>query len=156
MGWNVQRNTTAAGRVRVVSLVYRSRHQRTSSNERYSGPHPLNRIKWQCICRFFCKCMAMKKILFCSLLSLMIAGFASAQSTSRNRNSGKTVSSSPYKPVKTDGKKSASATAIPKDNRKEYVKDGQLATSTGHQATPVNSDEYQSPRDSANKKKKKQ
>ena len=100
--------------------------------------------------------MAMKKIILCSVISLMMAGFTSAQTTSRSRNSGKTVSSSPYKPLKTDGKKSASATAIPKDNRKEYVKDGQLATATGHQATPVNSDEYQSPRDSANKKRKKQ
>jgi hypothetical protein len=98
----------------------------------------------------------MKKIILCSVVSLMIAGFASAQTTSRSRNSSKTVSSSPYKPVKTNGKKSASATTIPKDNRKEYVKDGQLATATGHQATPVNSDEYQSSRDSANKKRTKQ
>jgi hypothetical protein len=41
-------------------------------------------------------------------------------------------------------------------NRKEYVKDGQLATPTGHEATPINSDQYQSPRDSSDKKRKKQ
>jgi hypothetical protein len=99
--------------------------------------------------------MAMKKIILCSAISLTIAVFASAQSTSNGRNPGKNVSSS-HKPVKTAGKKSASATTVPNDNRKEYVKDGQLATATGHQATPTNSDEYQSSRDSSGKKKKKQ
>lgn len=45
-----------------------------------------------------------------------------------------------------------SSTQVIPDNRKEYMIDGQLATYTGHQATPVNSDEFQSLRKEDNKK----
>jgi hypothetical protein len=42
------------------------------------------------------------------------------------------------------------------DNRKEYMQDGQLATYTGHQAAPINSDEFQSPRKDRQAKKEEQ
>lgn len=101
--------------------------------------------------------MAMKKIIFSTLFFLSITGFASAQTTSTNRSSStKHVSTSSHKAKKSIAKKSATTTTVQPDNRKEYMKDGQLATPTGHQATPVNSDQYQSPRDSANKRRKKQ
>jgi hypothetical protein len=103
------------------------------------------------------KCMAMKKIIISTLFFLGIAGFASAQTTSTNRNSvTKHISTSSHKAKKPVSKNTAATITVQPDNRKEYVKDGQLATPTGHQATPVNSDQYQSPKDSSNKKKKKQ
>ncbi|MGZ3924640.1 MAG: hypothetical protein ACXVBJ_12785 [Flavisolibacter sp.] len=91
----------------------------------------------------------MKKIIVCSALCLSIAVFASAQTTSTNkRSSGRKVSTSSHTAKRTTSKITATATTTLPDNRKEYMKDGQLATPTGHQATPINSDEYQSPRDS--------
>ena len=98
----------------------------------------------------------MKKMVILSMFLLNIAGLASAQTSSTGKNSNtKHVSTPSHKAKKTATKKS-SATKVETDNRKEYVKDGQLATPTGHEATPINSDQYQSARDSSNKKKKKQ
>lgn len=104
------------------------------------------------------KCIAMKKVIISTLFFLSIAGFASAQSS--NKNSEKQVSTSSHKAKKTIHKKPTHSkistnTAQP-DNRKEVMKDGQLATPTGHEATPVNSDQFQSIKDSASKKGKKQ
>lgn len=100
----------------------------------------------------------MKKIIISAVLFLSIAGFASAQSS--NKNSGKQVSTSSHKAKKAvrkkpDVSKTSTKAAIP-DNRKEFMKNGQLATPTGHDATPVNSDQFQGIKDSANKKGKKQ
>ena len=98
----------------------------------------------------------MKKIIS-TLLFISMVGFASAQTLSTKRSSNNThVSTSSHKAKKSVAKKTAASTANQPDNRKEYMKDGQLATSTGHQATPVNSDQYQSLRDSSSKKRKKQ
>lgn len=100
----------------------------------------------------------MKKMIISTLFFLSIAGFASAQSSSKN--SEKQVSIFSHKAKKAVHKKVAASktstkTAQP-DNRKEFMKDGQLATPTGHEATPVNSDQFQSRKDSASKKRKKQ
>ena len=100
----------------------------------------------------------MKKIIISTVLFLSIAGFASAQSG--DKNPGKQFSTTSHKAKKALNKKLAASktstkTAVP-DNRKEVMKDGQLATPTGHEATPVNSDQFQSKKDSANKKGKKQ
>jgi hypothetical protein len=100
----------------------------------------------------------MKKMIISTVFFLSIAGFALAQSG--DRNPGKQVSTSSHKAKKAGHKKVAASktptkTAVP-DNRKEFMKDGQLATPTGHEATPVNSDQFQSKKDSANKKGKKQ
>jgi hypothetical protein len=110
------------------------------------------------------KCIVMKKMILCSVLCLSLAVYASAQTTSRSRNSsGRQVSTSSHTAKRTTYKKEGGETSIatipmriPVDNRKEYMQDGQLATATGHQATPINSDEYQSPRDSSLRKRKKQ
>jgi len=105
----------------------------------------------------FFKMHVMKKISLLLMFVLTIAGFASAQTSSTGKNSEtKHVSSSTHKAKKPANKKSTTTTKVETDNRKEYVKDGQLATPTGHEATPINSDEYQAARDSSNKKKKKQ
>jgi len=99
----------------------------------------------------------MKRITVLTLFLVSIAGLASAQTSTSNKSSNtKHVASTYHHSKKTPGKKSTAAKTIETDNRKEYVKDGQLATHTGHDATPVNSDQYQSPRDSSNKKRKKQ
>src|SRR5690349_15900035 len=101
--------------------------------------------------------MAMKKMLLSTLVFATITTFASAQTRSTSRSANKKhVTTAAYNGKKTATKNSASTTTKQPDNRKEYVKDGQLATPTGHQATPINSDQYQSPRDSSSKKKKKQ
>jgi uncharacterized protein YxeA len=95
----------------------------------------------------------MKKIIFSILILLLIAGAASAQ-TSKHKNSRITtyVSTTSHKAKKPAVQKTtsvttvnASAAAIP-DNRTEYMQNGQLATYTGHQATPINADEFQSER----------
>ena len=99
----------------------------------------------------------MKKIIFSAIIFLGITSFASAQTTSNSRNSStKHVSTSSHKAKKSSAKKRSSTKTVELDNRKEYMKDGQLATPTGHDATPVNGEQYQSVRDSSNKKKKKQ
>jgi hypothetical protein len=99
----------------------------------------------------------MKKITVLTLFLLSIAGFASAQTSTSNKSSNtKHVASTSHHSKKSPNKKSTAAKTIDTDNRKEYVKDGQLATPTGHEATPINSDQYQSPRDSSDKKRKKQ
>lgn len=86
---------------------------------------------------------------------LSLTGLASAQSMSTGKSSNTKHVSSSHKAKKPAGKKSGTS-KVETDNRKEYVKDGQLATPTGHDATPTNSDQYQAAKDSANKKKKKQ
>jgi hypothetical protein len=95
----------------------------------------------------------MKKILF-FLLSLGIAGFASAQSSVKNTNATK-VSKHSSKPKKAASKKSTAQT-VELDNRKEYTQNGQKATPTGHDASPSNGEQFQSVKDSAAKKRKKQ
>jgi len=98
----------------------------------------------------------MKKIIVLSIFILNLSVLASAQSKSTSKSPNtKHVSSTSHKAKKPLSKNSGT-TKIETDNRKEYVKDGQLATPTGHEATPTNSDQYQAARDSANKKKKKQ
>lgn len=103
----------------------------------------------------------MKKMIVCSVLCLSIGVFASAQTTSNGKNSsGRQVSTSSHTAKSSTRKKPGTVMTTTRatlpDNRKEYMKDGQLATPTGHQATPINSDEYQSARDSSRKKRKKQ
>jgi len=73
----------------------------------------------------------MKKIFLSSAFILGIAGFASAQTSGRSKNTH-AVSN-----TKTATTQSASST-IPIDNRTEYVVNGQKATATGHEATAVN------------------
>lgn len=112
------------------------------------------------------KCIVMKKIIFSTLFFLCMAGLASAQSDSRNTNTksvsqttkrsarhrSRTVSTSEKaNATETVSARTNSKTVIP-DNRTEYMQDGQLATYTGHQAAPSNSDEFQSKK---GKKKKK-
>lgn len=111
----------------------------------------------------------MKKCLFSALFFICMAGLASAQSTSGNTNARSVSNTSHTKhatkvasktkksvatknSVKTTTAPNSTATAPIPNNRVEYMQNGQLATVTGHQATPVNSDEYQSGR---GKKKKK-
>jgi hypothetical protein len=90
----------------------------------------------------------MKKIVLSAILFLGVAGFASAQQSSTNSAGNKNAVSTTTKNKKQVKNASESQTqtvrdTIP-DNRKEYMQNGQLATYTGHQATPVNSDEFQS------------
>ena len=103
----------------------------------------------------------MKKIVFSTIVFLSIAGFTSAQS-SGNRNTNTTSVSN----TSAKGKKVSSQKANSKarkitdpqvlDNRKEYMKDGQKATITGHDAAPTNGEQFQSLKDSADNKRKKQ
>ena len=100
----------------------------------------------------------MKKMILPTICFLAITVTASAQ-TRNSRRRGSTTSSTittsevnkstqtattarPENENTTEVRQS-STTVIP-DNRKEYMIDGQLATYTGHEATPVNSDEFQS------------
>ncbi len=107
----------------------------------------------------FCKCIVMKKLIFSTLFFLFIAGLASAQSDSKNTNTESVSSTSKRSarhrsvPAPTSKKagtteirsaKTNSSTTVIPDNRTEYMQNGQLATYTGHQAAPTNSDEFQS------------
>jgi len=84
---------------------------------------------------------AMKKIIVLTLCLLNIAGLASAQtSISYKSFYTKHVASTSHHSKKSPGKKSTPTKTIETDNRKEYVKDGQLAIPTGHEATPINSE----------------
>lgn len=103
----------------------------------------------------------MKKIIFSTIFILTIAGFASAQTTKRGNSKTitytSTTSHKAKKPIrKTNTAKiepvNNSTTVIP-DNRREYMQNGQLATYTGHQATPINTDEFQSEKKRAKKRK---
>jgi len=94
----------------------------------------------------------MKKIFFLTVFFLAIAGIASAQTKrmSRHRNTN-AVAATPTQTetretenVKNSGTTNPPVIAVEPDNRKEYMQDGQLATYTGHEATPVNSDQFQS------------
>jgi hypothetical protein len=115
------------------------------------------------------KYIVMKKIIFSTLFLLSIAGFASAQSDSRNSSrsvsntsTSKHISKASSKTQKTknnkstDTQKNSTSKSIVTGNRTEYMQNGQLATRTGHQATPVNSDEYQSVKKTIKKKRSKQ
>ena len=108
----------------------------------------------------------MKKMILPTVCFLIIAGTASAQ-TRHSRRRSSTTSSTVTKPIvtnqnetttviqpETDNTREArtSSVRIIPDNRKEYMINGQLATYTGHQATPVNSDEFQSLRKDDDKK----
>ena len=98
----------------------------------------------------------MKKMIISTLFFLSIAGFALAQSN--NKNSDKKISTSSHTAKKAVHEKTIAsntpAKTVELDNRKEYMKDGQLATRTGHEATPVNSDQFQSEKGSVKKRKK--
>ena len=87
----------------------------------------------------------MKKIICCVLFSLAIAGFASAQTKriSRHRNTTIFLADTAKSEITTKAfiKKPE---VIEPDNRKEYIQDGQMATYTGHEATAVNSEQFQS------------
>ena len=100
----------------------------------------------------------MKKIFFPTLFLLAIAGAASAQ-TSKNKSATYTSTTShKAKNSISEGTGSirtespVSTTIIP-DNRKEYEKDGQLATFTGHEAAPTNGEQFQSLKDTAKRRK---
>lgn len=106
----------------------------------------------------------MKKSILSIILFTTIAGFATAQTT-KNKNSKTTsyTSTTSHKAKKPVRKKvnrarietTDNSATIP-DNRKEYMKDGQLATRTGHEAAPTNGEQFQGLKDTANKKKRKQ
>jgi hypothetical protein len=97
----------------------------------------------------------MKKIILSTIFVFSIAGFASAQTTG-NKNSNSSKSHKIAKARKAKIKKALGAKTVELDTRKEYIKDGQKATATGHEATPTNSEQFQSAKDSANKKRKRQ
>lgn len=118
--------------------------------------------KWQCICAHRTKCIIMKKMILPAVCILMIASTASAQtrnSRRRGREISSTVTTSSVaneaknptiaQPLSDNRRASRQTliTVIP-DNRKEFMQDGQLATYTGHQATAINTDEFQSARKS--------
>jgi hypothetical protein len=104
----------------------------------------------------------MKKIIFSAIFVLVVSGFASAQVSGRNSKTTSYTSTTSHKAKKPTSKKASrakvestnSSTTVISDNRKEYVKDGQLATETGHEAAPTNGQQFQSLKDSANKKRK--
>jgi len=87
----------------------------------------------------------MKKIFFLVLFSLVIAGFASAQTKrmSRHRNTARLSADTTKQEMITTQFIRKRAVAEP-DNRKEYMQDGQLATYTGHEATAINAEQFQS------------
>jgi hypothetical protein len=106
---------------------------------------------------------AMKKIILSTIFCVAIAGFASAQTLKSKSSKTTTYTSTTSHKAKKQSRKKSSAridttnnTATIPDNRKEYMKDGQLATRTGHEAAPTNGEQFQSIKDSANKKRKKQ
>ena len=111
-------------------------------------------LNWQCICIVNQKYMTMNKMIISIIFALGIAGFASAQTANKNSNSIKTTKAS--KARKARVKKALAKKTVELDNRTEYTKDGQKATITGHEATPTNSEQFQSIKDSANKNRKKQ
>ena len=110
----------------------------------------------------------MKKMVLAMVCFLTIAGAASAQTrNSRHRGSApnSTITTSAVThPTETatitqpgpDNSREATSTSmtIIPDNRTEYMQDGQLATFTGHEATAVNTDEFQSLRKNDNKRVK--
>src|SRR5574337_634479 len=108
----------------------------------------------------------MKKMILPTICFFALTVTASAQTRNSRRRGSTTSSTIPTSAVNkstqtattarpendnTTEVRPSSTTVIP-DNRKEYMIDGQLATYTGHQATPVNSDEFQSLRKEENKK----
>lgn len=107
----------------------------------------------------------MKKAILPVVCFVMIAGTTSAQTRNSRRrglaiNSTVTTSSvanqtktaTTAQPQSDNRRESTQTliTVIP-DNRKEFIQDGQLATYTGHQATAINTDEFQSARKNDNK-----
>lgn len=76
----------------------------------------------------------MKRIFLSAVFALGIAGFASAQTSGRSKNTR--AVSNPK--TKTATISQTSSTKVPVDNRTEYVANGQKATATGHEATAVN------------------
>lgn len=89
-------------------------------------------------------------------------GVASAQTNKKNSKTISYTSTSSHKAMKLKANNTRriepagnSARVLP-DNRKEYVKDGQLATETGHEAAPTNGEQFQSLKDFARKKTGKQ
>lgn len=90
----------------------------------------------------------MKRIILAAVFFFSMTGVALAQNSSGNSAGNKSPVSTTVKdnnnkkPIKNAPGQTVGDT-IP-DNRKEYMQNGQLATYTGHQATPVNSDQYQS------------
>lgn len=86
--------------------------------------------------------MAMKKIIFAALLFMGIQGVAFAQtSSSKNSTSLHTGTVSETSPKTHTAKRYRQPKRI-HNNRKEYMQNGQLSTYTGHEATPVNTDEF--------------
>jgi hypothetical protein len=89
----------------------------------------------------------MKRIILATVFFFSMAGVALAQRSPENNAGNKSpvstaVKDNNKKPIKNAPRQTVGDT-IP-NNRKEYMQNGQLATYTGHQATPVNSDQYQS------------
>lgn len=92
----------------------------------------------------------MKKIIFSAIILFGLA--VSAQTTSAKISvksnstvSKKSISLHKANSEKSSTKRTAKSTTQRKkipDNRKEYMQKGQLATYTGHQATPINTDEF--------------
>lgn len=103
----------------------------------------------------YSKSIVMKKIFFSAII-VCLAGAATAQTTpakklveSSGKNHTKISKKSTSSHAAKTSKKStgrviatSSQTSSVPDNRKEYVQNGQLATYTGHQATPTNTDEF--------------
>ena len=104
----------------------------------------------------------MKRLIFSTIFLLTIVGFASAQTNKKNSKTISYISTSSHKAMRVKAKNSKSieasgnSTSVVPDNRREYVKDGQLATETGHEAAPTNGEQFQSLKDSARRKTKKQ
>lgn len=101
----------------------------------------------------------MKRIIVSTIFFFSMAGVALAQRSSKNSEGNKSSVSTTVKAKSKKQIKNASTPQTVKDslpnNRKEYMQNGQLATYTGHQATPVNSDQYQSKKGKKKATKKK-
>jgi hypothetical protein len=106
----------------------------------------------------------MKKIIFSAIFILAVSGLASAQVSGKNSKTTSYTSTTSHKAKKIHSQKASrakvestnSSTIVVPDNRKEYMQNGQLATWTGHEAAPTNGQQFQSLKDSANKKRKNQ
>ena len=97
----------------------------------------------------------MKKTIFFALFSFAIAGVASAQNKrmSRHRNTTNFFADTAKSEI-TKKEFIKKMEVIEPDNRKEYMQDGQMATYTGHEATAVNSEQFQSIKSERQQQKK--
>jgi hypothetical protein len=89
---------------------------------------------------------SMKRVILSAAVMLMITGGAMAQSTGGGNSSGSAgESSSTTRSTTKKSKKGKKAKTVDLNNRKIYKgKDGQKATTTGHEASGTNSESFQS------------